>query len=209
MKGHAMKKLMLIAACSALSAAYAQTVVQPMYMKMADGSMQQVILQPDGTYVPVVQQTVVQPQVVVQQGLTLPNGTVMPVGAKVCPKCDGTGVKEHFWYSEKCPNCRGYGYKLPQDNGPDVIFIHDRDRPPPYYGRHHDRHHESHHHDKHHHDKTPMANDLRFAKKVQPPAPKPAVKHPAPAPKPVAKPHAPAPKKPSTPPPPKNGGKKK
>jgi hypothetical protein len=198
MKGHAMKKLMLIAASAALSAAYAQTVVQPLYMKMPDGSMQQVIQRPDGTYAPVVQPTVVQPQVVVQQGMTLPNGTVMPVGAKVCPKCDGTGVKEHFWYSEKCPNCKGYGYKLPHDNGPDVIFVHDRDRPPPH---HHDAHH---HHDKHHHHRD---------HNVQVPPPRPAPPRPVapkpPAPKPVVKKPAPAPKKPATPPPPKHGGKKK
>ena len=207
-----MKKLMLIAASAALSAAYAQTIVQPIYVRMPDGTMQQVVQQPDGTYVPVAQPAVVQPQVVVQQGMTLPNGTVMPVGAKVCPKCDGTGIREHFWYSEKCSSCNGYGYKLPHDNGPDVIFVHDRDRPPPpmHHDKHHDAHHKDKHHDKHdkHHDDRPIFDNRGSVKKPQPAAQKPAAPKPA-APKPAVKKPAPAPKKPATPPPPKHGGKKK
>lgn len=48
-------------------------------------------------------------------GTVLPNGTVMPVGAKVCSHCGGTGVREHTFKDKKCNHCKGYGYKTKDD----------------------------------------------------------------------------------------------
>ena len=48
----------------------------------------------------------------VSHGTVLPNGTVMPVGAKICSHCGGTGVREHTWKDKKCHHCKGYGYRM-------------------------------------------------------------------------------------------------
>ena len=45
----------------------------------------------------------------------LPNGTVMPIGAKICSHCGGTGVREHTFKDKKCNYCKGYGYKTKDD----------------------------------------------------------------------------------------------
>ena len=48
-------------------------------------------------------------------GTVLPNGTVMPVGAKICSHCGGTGIREHTFKDKKCNHCKGYGYKTKDD----------------------------------------------------------------------------------------------
>ena len=48
-------------------------------------------------------------------GTVLPNGTVMPVGAKICSHCGGTGIREHTFKDKKCHHCNGYGYRTKDD----------------------------------------------------------------------------------------------
>ena len=48
-------------------------------------------------------------------GTVLPNGTVMPVGAKICSHCGGTGIREHTFKDKKCHHCNGYGYRMKDD----------------------------------------------------------------------------------------------
>lgn len=90
-------------------AANAQTVVYQYPQQVV--TPQPVVVQQPMVVQP--QPVVVQPQPVVVQRNVLPNGTVMPVGAKVCAKCGGTGVRESFWKKKKCKHCKGYGYIMP------------------------------------------------------------------------------------------------
>ena len=48
----------------------------------------------------------------VSHGTVLPNGTIMPVGAKICSHCGGTGIREHTFKDKKCHHCKGYGYRM-------------------------------------------------------------------------------------------------